>query len=195
MLNQQQYNGIGIVAKHCDLSKLAVANNEAITFDLSELFCGYWTDISQIILEVEAYILNPLLPIPENYAKKLELLNGGFYTDCKDKQRAFQGVYNLIAYYSYARYIVLNGFSDTPNGLVQKTNEFSIPQDMKALNQFSEKYRNMGLITFKKIGYFLCSNKEIFDYNNCANNCNCGFEDCGKTKAKGFGFKSSNINK
>jgi hypothetical protein len=195
MLNQQQYNGIGIVAKHCDLSKLAVAENEAINFDLSELFCGYWADISLIIAEVEAYILNPLLPIPENYAKKLELLNGGFYTDCKGKQRAFQGVYNLIAYYSYARYIVLNGFSDTPNGLVQKTNEFSIPQDMKALNQFSEKYRNMGLITFKKIGYFLCSNSLIFDYNNCANNCSCGFEDCGKTKAKGFGFKSSNINK
>lgn len=194
MLNQQQYNGIGIVAKHCDLSKLAVAENEAINFDLSELFCGYWTDISEIITEVEAYILNPILPIPLNYANKLELLNGGFYTDCKGKQRQFQGVYNLIAYYSYARYIVLNGFSDTPNGLVQKTNEFSIPQDIKALNQFSEKYRNMGLITFKKIGYFLCANNLIFDYNNCANNCSCGFEDCGKTKAKGFGFKSSNIN-
>jgi len=195
MLTQQQYNGIGIVAKHCDLSKLAVAENEANNFDLSELFCGYWIEITEIITEVEAKILNPLLPTPTNYAKKLELLNGGFYTDCKGKERPFQGIYTLMAYYSYARYIVLNGFSDTPNGLVQKTNEFSIPKSLKELEMFADKYRNMGLITFKKINNFLCSNNEIFYYSNCPTTCGCGCDDCGRTKAKGYGFKSSNINK
>ena len=194
-LQQQQYNCIGIVAKHCDLSKLCVAENEATIFDLGELFCSFWQDIEEIVLEVEAYIENPDLPQPENYELKFQLLNGGFYTDCKEKQRPFQGVYNLMAYYSYARYIMLNGFSDTPNGLVQKTNEFSIPQDDKALQRFADKYRNMGLITFGKIKSFLCANKEVFGFDDCENTCGCGGTDCGKTKTKGYGFRSKNISK
>lgn len=134
-LQQQQYNCIGTVAKHCDSNKLCTAENEASNFDLAELFCDYWFMIVEIDEEVQSYILalaeceaNPECTTPpeepSNYDEKYTLLYGGFYLDCESKQRPFEGVYTILAYYSYSRYIILNGFSDTPNGIVTKTNEF-----------------------------------------------------------------------
>lgn len=191
-----QYNCIGILAKHCDLSKLCVAENEASNFDLSELFCDFWMEIEAIVLEVEAYIANPELPKPTNYTEKTFLLNGGVYLDCSEKQRPFEGVYKIMAYYSYARYIVLNGFNDTATGMVTKTNDFSIPKTLKELESFADKYRTMGLISFERTVRYICQNSEIFDYSHCPKDkCGCGSEKCGSTKAKGYGFRSRNINK
>lgn len=193
-----QYNCIGIVAKHCDLSKLCVAENEASNFDLAELFCDFWIEIEQINSEVKAYddATEPKPPIPENYTEKKALLQGGNYTDCGEKLRPFEGIYKIMAYYSYARYVMLNGFNDTATGLVQKTNEYSIPIDQKALNNFSDKYRNMGLISFERTQRYICQNTTIFDYSHCPKDkCGCGSNKCGGTKAKGYGFKSRNVNK
>jgi len=172
----QQYNCIGILAKHCDLSKICIAENEASNFDLSELFCDFWLDIEAIDAEVKSYDNAPLPKptLPVNYAQKKALLEGGSYEDCGGKSRPFDGVYKIIAYYSYARYVMLNGFNDTATGLVQKTNEHSIPIDAKALNNFSDKYRNMGLICFERTQRFICKNKDIFDFSNCENKCGCG---------------------
>lgn len=195
-LLQSQYNCIGILAKHCDLSKLCVAENEASSFDLAELFCDFWMEIEAIDAEVKAYIDNPTLPIPSNYAEKSFLLNGGVYLDCSEKQRSFEGVYKIMAYYSYARYIVLNGFNDTATGMVTKTNEFSIPKTLKELESFADKYRTMGFISFERTVRYICQNSEIFDYSHCPKDkCGCGSEKCGSTKAKGYGFRSRNINK
>jgi len=191
-----QYNCIGIIAKHCDLSKLCVAENEASNFDLAELFCDFWMEIEAIVLEVESYIANPELPMPTNYTEKTFLLNGGVYLDCSEKQRPFEGVYKIMAYYSYARYIVLNGFNDTATGMVTKTNDFSIPKTLKELESFADKYRTMGLISFERTVRYICQNSEIFDYSHCPKDkCGCGSEKCGGTKAKGYGFRSRNINK
>lgn len=197
-LNQYQYNCIGIVAKHCDLSKLCVAENEACNFDLAELFCDFWNDIEAIEIEIRTYddAPDPKPEIPDNYAKKKLLLEGGTYTDCSDKQRPFGGIYDILARYSYSRYIILNGFSDTPNGIVQKTNEFSIPKSLKELEQFADKYRNMAKISFERTVRYICQNSTIFEYQNCpTDKCGCGSNKCGGTKAKGYGFRSSNINK
>jgi hypothetical protein len=193
-----QYNCIGILAKHCDLSKLCVAENEASNFDLAELFCDFWVEIEQINAEIIAYdaLPEPKPTPPANYAEKKALLNGGNYTDCGGKLRPFEGIYKIMAYYSYARYVMLNGFNDTATGLVQKTNEFSIPIDQKSLNNFADKYRNMGLISFERTQRYICQNKTIFDYTHCpTDKCGCGSDKCGGTKAKGYGFRSSNVNK
>lgn len=194
----QQYNCIGILAMHCDLSKLCVAENEASNFDLAELFCDFWVEIEQINTEIIAYDNSeePKPPIPDNYTEKKALLDGGNYTDCGGKLRPFEGIYKIMAYYSYARYVMLNGFNDTSTGLVQKTNEFSIPIDQKALNNFADKYRNMGLISFERTQRYICQNTNIFDYTHCTKDkCGCGSDKCGGTKAKGYGFRSSNVNK
>jgi len=195
-LQPTQYNCIGILAKHCDLSKLCVAENEASNFDLAELFCDFWMEIEDIVKEIELYDLNSSLPEPENYTEKTFLLNGGVYLDCSEKQRPFEGIYKIMAYYSYARYIVLNGFNDTATGMVTKTNEFSIPKTLKELESFADKYRTMGKISFERTVRYICQNSEIFDYSHCPKDkCGCGSEKCGSTKAKGYGFRSRNINK
>jgi hypothetical protein len=197
-LQQSQYNSIGIVAKHCDLSKLLVAENEASNFDLAELFCDFWVEIETIANEIQSYEIDedPDKTEPTNYAEKKALLNGGVYLDCSEKQRPFEGIYKIMAYYSYARYIVLNGFNDTATGMVTKTNEFSIPKTLKELESFADKYRNMGKISFDRTVRYICKNSAIFDYSHCpTDGCGCGSEKCGSTRAKGYGFKSRNISK
>lgn len=197
-LQSNQYNCLGIIAKHCDTSKLCIAENEASNFDLAELFCDFWVEIEAIAIEVQAYdnAPEPKPEQPANYEEKKSLLEGGNYTDCSDKLRPFEGIYKTLAYYSYSRYIVLNGFSDTPNGLVQKTNEFSIPKSLKELEMFADKYRNMGKISFERTQRYICQNTEIFDYTHCPKDkCGCGSEKCGGTKAKGYGLRSRNVSK
>ena len=209
MLLPEDYLCIGIVAKHCDNTKLCVAENEALNFDLSELFCDFWNDILIYWQEVDAYDMAvsdcdgnieciESIPEVENYADKKALIYGGTFLNCSEKLRPFAGVKKILAYYSYSRYIILNGFSDTPSGMVQKTNEFSIPKSLKELEMFADKYRNMGKITFDNTVSFLCNKKEVFvDYNSygCVG-CGCACEKCsGTTRVKGYGIRGSNITK
>lgn len=196
-LSRLQYNCIGTVAQHCDSNKLCISENEASNYDLAELFCDFWYEIEQIQIEVKAYedAPEPKPEPPVNYAEKKQLLEGGTFLDCDSKQRPFGGVYKMLAMYSYSRYVILNGFSDTPNGVVTKTNEFSIPKSLKELETFADKYRNMGRIEFKRTQQFICSNNTIFNYDHCPKNkCGCGAKKCSEgTQAKGYGFKGRNI--
>lgn len=195
-LQPHQYNCIGILAKHCDLSKICVAENEASNFDLYFLFCDFWFEIEEILSELKKYEECGEGQEPENYQIKKALFEGGHYIDCRGKKKFFDGVFKTMAYYSYSRYIILNGFNDTANGLVTKSNEFSIPKSLKELESFSDKYREMGLISFERTVKYICKNSEIFNYSNCPKeDCGCEGDDCKGTKAKGYGFRSKNINK
>lgn len=187
LLQQSDFSCIGNVAKHCDNEKMCIAENEAIIFDVAQLFCDTWDEIEQIFKEVNEGSLD---------ADKLNLINGGVYLGCNGKNKKHNGVRDLLAYYSYSRYVIINGYSDTATGLKQKTDSFTIPIPLKELEQFADKYRNMGLTIFNQIENYLCKSKDIFTWHN--GNCNCGCEsgNCeGQTKNKGFGFKSSNITK
>lgn len=208
MLQQQDYNCIGLLAAHCDNSKLCIAEGEALEFDLKQLFCDSWADILNIWNEVNAYIAeyaacvadpecNPsLIPVPDNYSEKNMLIFGGQYVGCNEKTRSFGGVKRMLVYYSYARYAIINGFNDTPTGLVQKTNEFSIPKPLKELENFADKYRSMGYITFEEtIGYLCANNEDVFTFWTDCEKCGCGTHKCGGTKARGYGFKGSIITK
>lgn len=208
LLLQSDYSCIGIVAKHCDLTKLCVAENEALKFDLAPLFCLQWVEIMDIWTEINEYLAEyaeceadpecdpDLIPQPENYEFKRKLILGGDYIGCNDKTRQFEGVKAMLVYYSYARYIMLNGFNDTPTGLVQKTNEFSIPITHKELSNFADKYRSMGYATFENIiGYLCANNTDVFTWWTDCEKCGCGTHKCGGTRAKGYGFRSSIITK
>lgn len=205
MLQPSDYIAIGILANHCDLSKLKIAENEAYEFDLPVLFCDFWDELSEIYVEVETYIEELVAceadpdcetpPVtPEDYTQKYNLIYGGNYTGCNGKNRSHKGVKKMLIYYSYARYIVLNGFNDTATGFKAKTNDFSLPIPLKELNDFSDKYRSMGLSIFKGIVGYMCANTEYFDWNDCKK-CGCGTEKCGGITTKGYGFTGSNITK
>jgi len=208
MLIQEDYVCIGVIAKHCDNTKLCVAENQSLEFDLPGLYCDFWTTVLDIWNEINAYRIylaecetdpDCITPPtePTNYDLKVKLIFGGEYATCNGKTRKQGGVKKVITYYSYARYVMTNVFNDTATGLVQKTNEFSIPIDPKALKDLSNEYRNFGFITFNETINFLCANKDSFtDFDSCeCKGCGCGSEKCGGTKAKGFGIRTSNITK
>lgn len=208
MLTQQDYNCVAQVAKHCDNEKLCIAENQALEFDLSELYCSFWVDVLEIWDEINAYRLvlyecesDPdciIPPIePTDYELKVNLIFGGNYLNCSGKTVSHKGVREVLVYYSYARYIIINQVSDTTSGLVKKNNDFSTNLDYKELKDKSDMSRNMGLISFKRNLHFLCANKSTFtwfDTKECGY-CGCGSDKCGGTKAKGYGIRSSNISK
>lgn len=213
---QADFSCIGDVAKHCVTDKLCIAIFEAQEYDLSELFCDFWPDIVEIAKEVQeyetdyaAYLIDlaeceadpdcetpPIEPIePVNYAEKRNLICGGSFEGCNGKTKTHLGIKNILVNYAYSRYVILNGFSDTASGNVKKTNEFSLPTPMKELQAFADSYRTKGYLSYKKTLDFLCKNKDVFTdftYDDCGD-CGCGGKCNGKTKAKGYGFKGSNI--
>ena len=210
MLVQNDFNCIGIVAKHCNLDKLCIAENQAEEFDVSQLYCNNWLDILDIWNEIIDYRTDLAIceaeappcidpPIePEDYALKVTLIEGGLYTNCADKTAKQQGVKRVLVYYSYARYKILSGDNDTASGTVSKTNEFSIPKTQKEIEQIADQYRNMGLISFENTIKFLCANKTVFTWftNGCEYKCDCDCDnDCGGTKARRYGLRSTNISK
>lgn len=190
------YSCIGTVAQHCDLSKLCVAETEASNFDMAGLFCDFWYDILAFKKEVDDYDANPNLKKPDNYEQKKALVYGGTFTACNGSIRPFEGVVKIWTYYSYSRYVIINGFNDTATGMVTKTNEFSIPKTLKELEMFADKYRTMGRELFNRLTQYLCNQRELFtNYNSIdCKGCGCGCSGCStKTTAKGYGWKGSNI--
>lgn len=208
MLVKEDFNCIGQVAKHCDNEKLCIAENHAMDFDVSELYCSFWSDILEIWNELIAYqeevsecasdpnCTTPPVK-PEDYDLKFSLIFGGNYINCKGKSIKQDGVKRVLIYYSYARYVKVNQVSDTASGLVKKNNDFSTNVDYKELKDTSDEYRNMGYLTFKRSLDFLCANKTSFDWFDAkeCGYCGCGSDKCGGTKAKGFGIRSSNISR
>lgn len=193
------FSCIGEVAQHCDTNKLCIATSEAENFDLSDLFCDSFDEINSIITEIDAYDLAvqlcnndleciALITVPENLEYKRNLLCGGEYLGCNNKSKKHLGVYTIWAYYAYSRYLILNGFNDTPNGSVRKTNDFSIPTPLKEVQSFADKYRTMGFESFKRTLDYMRKN------NTSNTKCDCSY--CtGKTSAKGYGLNGSVISR
>lgn len=197
LLKNNDFDCVGMIAKHCDLSKVCIAENEALTFDLNNLFCDYWEEIISIWNEVDKYLLtNDENDKPDNYEQKHNLIYGGQFLSCSNKKTRHLGIKRILVYYSYSRYLFINGFNDTPNGVVQKTNDFSIPKPLKEIKDFADKYRSMGYDSYKKTLEFMCHNREVFTGFNSkeCSKCSCECSSCkGSTRNKGFGIKSSII--
>lgn len=207
-ITQVDFDCVGIVAKHCDLPKLCIAISEASEFDLSELFCDFWPTALEIFAELEAYDeavaaceADPDCETPPteptDYELKVNLICGGSFEGCNDRTRTHSGLRKAWVYYAYSRYLVLNGFNDTANGQVTKTNEWSLPKPLKEVQSFADKYRSMAYTSLKKTMGFLCVNKDTFaTFNsNVCEPCGCGGNCKGETKANGYGINGTVIRK
>lgn len=179
-LTKEDFKKIGIVANHCDYYKLNIAISEALDFDLPELTCNLHIEWDS---EDEEWV---------------KLINGGEYIGCNGITYKQKGLKAVVAYFAYARYIILNGFDDTASGMVTKTNEFSIPKPLKELQAFSDKYRNMAKITFDRVSNYICTERDFFGSINGieCKGCGCGSTDCRygyDTNTKGYGLKANII--
>lgn len=189
---------VGMVTASCNYNKLCISIDDAFTFDVEPLLC---TNFMNEILLNWFTILNlpPDLPLPPELQNWYDLIFGSTYIDCNEKLQRQQGVKRLWIYFSYANYIILNPFDDTPNGLKYKTAEFSMPVPIKDLNGLATTYRNKGIECYKNLKEFLCLNKEFFtnfDACDCQLSCGCeGSCSCGKTKKVSTGFRYRSIKK
>mgnify|MGYP000906288605 CR=1 FL=1 len=180
-IRQSDFDGIGNVAQHCDLSKLQVAINQALEFDIIPLFCYEFMD--------------DVLKNWNNTESKYQfLIYGGTFTDRAGRLRSNIGLKRVWLYYSYAQYLLINQFSDTANGQVRKDSEWSIPVPLGEITAYSNKYRKMGREACSSVLDYLTANKIDFPLANhlacgCSGTCNCG-----KTK-KMTGFKFSTVKK
>lgn len=173
-INPIDFNCVGNVAKHCDLTKLCIAIDEALNFDLIPLFCFE--------------LINDVLDNWDTEEYQSLIYGGG----------QNMGLKKVWVYYAYARYMLINQYNDSANGAVRKDNEWSVPVPLKEINDISNKYRDMGRYAFDTVMGHLCENKALyplFDPCNCRLNCGCsGKCTCGKTK-KITGFKFSTVKK
>lgn len=182
-LSKEDFYPIGLVAKHCNLEKLQIAINESILFDLKPILCDLFFDVDEHWTDVEGTIW-------------YDLIEPKVFEGCNGKKKSHQGLKNVLVRYSYARYVILNNFDDTPNGGVTKSNDWSIPKPFADLKQVSDRYRSMAFDEWKEVEAYICLNKESypdadFDCRPCGCNGKCG----GRTKSKGYGIKGTNISK
>lgn len=194
LLNIEDFECVGDIAQSCDLGKLCIAEEQAITFDMAELFCDMWDEIYHIWLEVIAYenAAEPKPEPPENYETKRQLIYGGHYETCASKKVWFVGFNRMLAFYTYARYSRVNRYNDTPNGLVGKTGDNSQPIDNSSVKSLADQYNSMGYATYKKAKSFLCFT-QVIDFNDCGV-CGCGSDNCkGKTTNSGYKPMFTNI--
>lgn len=199
-LSIEDFDCVGDVARHCDLKKLCIATEEARIFDMIPLFCfdfmadvlGNWNISPTIPAPTEE---NPTETIPNPvFTKYQALICGGTYTDSKGRTHYNMGIKKVWVYYSYARYLLINQFSDTANGIVKKDNDFSMPVPLREVTDFSNKYRAMGREAFESVQDYINANRAefpLYAHQNCGCSGSCS---CGKTK-KLTGFKFSTVKK
>lgn len=184
------FEGVGLLARHCSLEKLAIAIEQAKQFDLIPLFCY------DMMFDVfENWNLNENSP---NKLKYNRLIEGCDYVDSNGKRQYNAGIKNVWVNYSYARYLLINHYNDTASGTVKKDFDFSVGATLAEVKDISNSYKNMGKIAYESVHTFLCYNKAeypLFDDCNCKLTCGCsGKCTCGKTK-KTSGMSIINISK
>lgn len=212
-IDQTDFKCVGLVAKHCDLEKLNIAIEESKQFDMIPLFCFEFVHDLLVNWHKSSLTLpnpnfNPLQPVsvsnpitianPNFDQKYNKLIEGGTFTDSGSQMQQNLGFKRVWVYYSYARYQLISPYSDTPNGLVGKKNEFSLPIPLGEITAFSNKYRSMGKQAYESVLGYLCENKSLFPkFNDCNCRLSCGCSGsclCGKTK-KLTGFTYSTVKK
>ncbi|HLW06494.1 MAG TPA: hypothetical protein VKY45_02940 [Marinilabiliaceae bacterium] len=182
-LTAKDFECIGQVAKHCDLTKLKIAINEAIKFDGRELLCGLFYDVN------------------ENWRSKddewVSLINGSTYTGCGSNSRSHSGIKEVLVYYAYARYVLINKTDDTASGMVSKSNDFSIPTPMKEIIMISNRYRNMAKQLWLDVEAFICINSNDYPTANGLSCKPCGCNGSCKSgiNTRGFGLSGKNVSK
>jgi len=182
-LTKQDFNCVGLVARHCNNEKLCIAIDEAKMFDFIPLICELASDVKSHWSEISGDFY--------------DLINGSDYTDCGGNTVHQIGLKRVLVYYAYARYVMINNFDDTPNGGVTKTNDFSMPKPLKELRSISNRYRAMAKQVWEyQVLPYLCHNKDKFinfDSSDCRG-CGCGSNcNLNKENTKGYGLTGVNI--
>lgn len=120
----------------------------------------------QINSEVEDYELSQLLGLaffqdvqtnPTTQAN-VALLEGSTYTDCFGNTVRHKGLYYVIAYMNYSKYLGISSVTDTSTGFVQKTRDNAESVNEGTIKRLQNEVRQIALTAFEPIKAFLIEN-------------------------------------
>lgn len=219
ILITDHFSSVGVVTTSCDSRKMEIAVQDALTFDMEPILCHSFihkilTSADQIktLKAREAQVLidfrqgsidesvkeTRLQEIREDTSVLdpfIKLLEGCTYVACNGLTKSHQGLLRVWAMYAYSHYVRVAPVDDTPNGLVHKTNDYSMPLTTAELTTISTNYRNKAKFLMDQVRDFLCINKSVFldmPVEICALSCGCeGSCKCGQPKKiRGIKYKS-----
>lgn len=198
-LKPSDFKEVGIVANTCNKEKLNISINEALEFDIKHVFCfPFVNDMLEnwdlADLDDEAAALKPIA----DQMKRVAII-GGNYKTSSGRMESFPGIRKIWLYYSYSKYVIVNSADDTPNGLVSKTNNFSMPLEIGRLKALETKYKNMAKDSIDHTLTFLHYASRFiptFEPSRHFLSCGCaGFCTCNGKPRKITGFKIKNVEK
>lgn len=198
-LKPSDFTEIGVVANTCNKQKLNISISEALEFDLIPIFC--YPFVSSVLKNWNLTTLTPeqVSQLSPNDKMLRLAIMGGEYINRSGVLSHFAGFRKTWTYYAYAKYVAVNAYDDTPQGLTTKTNSFGMPVDVAGYNAIAVKYKNMGKEAYQNTLIFLCNAKEFlpdFDSCNCVLSCGClAVCSCGGKPKRITGFKSKTIEK
>ena len=140
------------IAEHCDKTKLAIAEVNAMDYDLASVLC----DLDCYFKEGE---------VPED---------DPIYIGGTIKHFKFRGLNGLLGLYSYARYVENSIYVDTGSGFVRKDHSNSFPIQKSELTDIALQHRTMAKIEVERLMAYACSNSKC--------NCICSGSLCDKSK-------------
>lgn len=101
-----------------------------------------------------------------------KLLEGGVY-EHNGSEKQFRGVLDVLAYFTYARFILKSNYVSTSHGFSIKKTPHSEPMQLEEKRNMYYKYRQEAEIIFKDVKLFVERNISNYaSWNACAEKCN-----------------------
>ena len=146
------YTGIVDIAKHCDKAKLAIAENNALEYDIPQVLCDlkcYFDEFQEEVpMDDEVFIGGSI----------------GYFN--------FGGLNKILALFSYANYVENSIYIDTGSGFVRKDHGNSMPVMHNDLKDISVQHRSMAKEEVLRLLAYACKSSKC--------KCICAGDLCGK---------------
>lgn len=101
-----------------------------------------FVDLKEILFQEFYYdLLNDFTASPP-LQKYADLFNGSTY-EYNGRTYTHKGLVPVLVYFAHSRYVINKNNTDTGYGLVQKTNDYSVPSPEKVINRLSDNSKSM----------------------------------------------------
>lgn len=159
LINKNDFKEYKQVSKGKDVELIEQYIQEAQDIDLKEIVCREFY-----------YDLLKNFQLSE-YQK---LIHGETYTDADGNVIEYKGIKAVLVYFAYARYILRGHITDTPFGVVQKTNEFSQPVSSAEKREVRDRSRIDAMLYWDEVKKYLDQHVQLFPKWKECEDCGCG---------------------
>lgn len=158
LINKNDFKEYKQISKGKDVELIEQYIQEAQDLDLKEIVCReFYYDILKNFQQPE-------------YQK---LIHGETYTDSEGNEIEYKGIKAVLVYFAYARYILRGHITDTPFGMVQKTNEFSQPVSSAEKREVRDRSRIDAMNYWQECKIYLDQHVQLFPKWKECSDCGC----------------------